>query len=120
MAISHWRIAPALCGAFLAFSAAHADTPSLQGRVTNTDGKPVAGAEVRAERADAASRRIVTKTNADGRYAFNALPAGRYSISVIAENGAQTLPRTATVPSIGDNGQPIRRFISPLPYQVKP
>ena len=121
MAISHWRIAPFVCGALLALTSAQADTPSVQGRVINSEGKPVAGAEVRADRADVPFQRVVTRTNADGRYVFSALPAGRYAITVVAETGAHTAQaRIATVPSVGDNGRPIRRFISPLPYQVKP
>jgi len=120
MASSHWRVAPILCGAFLAFTPAHADTPSLQGRVTNVEGKPVAGAEVRADRSDVQARRVVTRTNSDGLYVFRTLPPGHYLITVIAQNGAHTEGRPATVPALGDNGQPIRKFISALPYQVKP
>jgi carboxypeptidase family protein len=110
-----------VCGALLPLSPLLADTPSIQGLVLNTEGKPVPGAEVRADRADVSAKRVTVRTNSDGRYVFNSLPAGRYSITVVAESGAHTQgPRIATVPTIGDSGQPIRRFISPLPYQVKP
>ena len=120
MATSLWRIAPILCGALWACSSTIAGP--IQGVVVNKDGKPVPYAEVRADRADAdaAAKRYVTTTSSDGRYMFASLPNGRYAITVIAQNGAHTEARIATVGSTLDNGQPVRRFISALPYQVKP
>jgi hypothetical protein len=120
MTYSQCRIACILCGALFTFSSAKADTKSVEGLIINSRGRPVAGAEVRADRTDVSAKRFVTKTDAEGRYAFNALPAGKYSITVVAEGGAHTQARIATVPTTADNGQPIRRFVSPLPYQVKP
>jgi len=94
------------------------DTNSVQGLITGADGKPVARAEVQADRTDAAGKRVVTKTDANGYYKFAALPAGKYSITVVTEGGsARASAATATVSS--SDGQPIRRFISAMPYQVK-
>ncbi|HEY4284408.1 MAG TPA: carboxypeptidase-like regulatory domain-containing protein [Chthoniobacterales bacterium] len=119
MAASHRGIIAVLCGLLLALPAM-ADTKSIQGLVLNSAGKPIVGAEVRADRADGSAKRVVTKTDAEGRYAFMALPSGSYSITVVGEGGAHSLPALRTVPSASDSGQPIRRFISALPYQVKP
>src|ERR1700736_100634 len=121
MAPSHRSIFSMLCGFLLVVViSAKADTKSIQGLVLNSHGKPVAGAEVRADRTDVSFKRTVTKTDADGRYIFTALPAGNYSITILGENGAHSAPTMRTVPTTADSGQPIRRFISALPYQVKP
>lgn len=106
-----------VCAITLGLASAKGDTSSVQGVITGSDGKPLAQAEVRADRTDAAGKRVVTKTDANGHYKFASLPAGKYSITVVTEAGS---PRgsgaTATVSS---DGQPVRRFISALPYQVK-
>ena len=122
MASSQWRVALILCGAVLVFNSALADPGKSQQRVdgvvVNKDGKPVPDAEVRADSTNSAAR-FVTRTNADGKYVFASLPEGKYSITVVSQNG-HSEARFATVGLTSDNGQPIRRFISALPYQVKP
>jgi hypothetical protein len=116
MASRRWVIAAALCGAALSIGSAEADT-SIQGLVLNNEGKPVAGAEVRADRLGTSARRIITTTDAGGRYAFNNLPIGPYTITVVGKDGAKSIPRTAYS---DDSGQSTRRFISAVPYQLRP
>src|SRR4051812_44388304 len=117
MATSQCRIATLVCGLLAAFTPIRADTNSVQGLITSADGKPLAHAEVRANRTDASAKQAVTTTDANGRYKFASLPAGKYSITVVTEGGSQRAAgATATVSA---DGQPIRRFISALPYQVK-
>jgi hypothetical protein len=120
MAPSHRRVFSVLCGFLLMVILAKADTKSVQGLVINSTGKPVAGAEVRADRTDVSAKRVVTKTDEQGRYVFTALPVGRYSITVVGDGGAHSVPAMRMVPTTADSGQPVRRFISALPYQVKP
>lgn len=120
MATSRWQVLLILCGASWAFFGAHGDPQPVAGVVVNRDGKPIKGAEVRADLKDSSGRRFVTRTNNEGKYVFSALPTGKYAITVLAENGAHTEARVATVGMTAENGQPIRRFISALPYQVKP
>jgi len=62
-------------------SSAFAGNKSIQGSVIGTNGKPLAGAEVRADRSDAKSPSALTKTDAKGQYIFKDLPAGSYSIT---------------------------------------
>jgi len=119
MASHRWSIAATLCGVLLIFGSAKAG-PSIQGVIVDKEGKPVPGVVVRAERKDATAAPVVTKTDARGLYVFNSLPAGKYKVTAVADGGAYAAPRMATVSSTGDDGQPIRRFISPLPYQVRP
>src|SRR5436309_15214920 len=69
-----------LCGSLLA------ESKSFQGTVIGTDGKPLAGAVVRAERLDAKTAPVLTSTDAKGQYVFKGLPAGAYSVIAIVKN----------------------------------
>jgi len=118
MAMSRLSVGSIVCGVMLGLTPVKGDTNSVQGLITGADGKPVPHAEVRADRTDAPGKRVVTKTDANGNYKFAALPAGKYSITVVTEGGGPSATgATATVSST--DGQPIRRFISAMPYQVK-
>jgi hypothetical protein len=117
MTSRRWVIAAVLCGASLAIGSAGAADTSIQGLVLNSEGKPVAGAEVRADRLGTSARRIITMTDAGGRYAFNNLPIGPYTITVVGKDGVRSIPRTAYS---DDSGQSTRRFISAVPYQLRP
>src|SRR6185312_17464355 len=64
---------------------AWADTKSIQGTVTGVDGKPLAGADMRAERLDAKAAPALTKTDARGQYQFKGLPVGAYAITAIVK-----------------------------------
>jgi len=121
MARSLW-CAASLAGVIAMAAPLGADTKninSVQGLITGSDGKPLVHAVVRAMRTDATGKdAATTTTDKDGHYLFTALPAGKYSITVVPERGnQQAFSATANV-SAG-TGQPVRRFISPLPYQVK-
>src|ERR1051325_7619279 len=98
MAMSRLSCASLVGVVMLSLTSAKADTNSVPGLITGEDGRPVPHAEVRAERTDAAGKRVVTKTDANGRYKFAALPAGKYSISVVTEDGSpRAAAATATV-----------------------
>ena len=51
---------------------------SVEGTMTDENGKPVAEAIVRAERSEFPG--ILIKTDDDGRYSFNNIPAGKWEI----------------------------------------
>jgi len=74
-------IAAVLAAIILATGSTLADTKSIQGTVTGQDGKPLAGAEVRADRLDAKDAQATTKTDAQGHYTFKALPVGAYAVT---------------------------------------
>jgi hypothetical protein len=57
-----------------------AEGNSIRGVVSDAKGKPVAGAEVRAEPADAKGPAAVAVTDAKGQYALNHLPVGTYKV----------------------------------------
>jgi len=66
----------------------------IQGRVTNDAGAPVANAIVAAVNAENGAQFTAT-TDAQGRYAFGALPVGRYDISIVSA-GLMAFRRTGT------------------------
>src|SRR3954454_7800330 len=74
----------------VASASAWADTKSIQGTVLGTDGKPLAGADVRAERLDTKAEPSLTKTDADGHYTFKALPVGAYAVTTIVKSVAKS------------------------------
>src|SRR6516162_9448197 len=75
---------------FLLCCSAWADNKSIEGTVTGTDGKPLSGADVRAERLDAKASPATTKTDAKGHYLFSGLPAGAYTITAFIKGAPQS------------------------------
>src|SRR5205814_8591850 len=69
----------------LAWNSASADTKAIQGTLVGIDGKPVAGAEIRANRLDTKTPPATTKTDAQGRYVFKVLPVGAYKVTVFVK-----------------------------------
>jgi hypothetical protein len=67
-------------------SAGAADSKSIQGTLTGVDGKPLGGAEIRAERLDAKVPPAITKTDAQGRYVFKVLPVGAYAVTAYVKS----------------------------------
>ena len=63
-----------------------ADSRSIQGTLLGLDGKPFAGADIKAERLDAKEAPALTKTDAQGHYLFKTLPAGAYAITAFVKN----------------------------------
>ncbi|TVQ91172.1 MAG: TonB-dependent receptor [Bacteroidetes bacterium] len=63
----------------LLFTSTHVYSVSFSGRVTDPDGKPLAGATVRIELSDLAR---ATSTNYEGYYHFTGLIPGKYMITV--------------------------------------
>ncbi len=63
---------------FSLFTSVQASEASLRGRVTDPDGRPVAGAEVFISGATVSPLRA--RTDADGRFTLAPLPPGRYTV----------------------------------------
>ena len=79
--VNHSRIiAAVVLGFVLEAASTWADSKSIQGTVTGTDGKPLPGAQIRADRVDAKAKPEITKTDAQGHYTFKSLPAGAYRV----------------------------------------
>jgi hypothetical protein len=63
-----------------------ADTKSIQGTLLGLDGKPFAGAQIKAEQLDGKTKPAITKTDAQGHYQFTGLPVGAYAITAYVKN----------------------------------
>src|SRR5262249_16185388 len=75
-----------LCFATTVF--AQTDTGSVRGTVTDEQGRAVPQAQVTIANADTAYSRSV-KSDADGNYVFQSIPAGRYTLRVAGTQGFQ-------------------------------
>ncbi|MEP7149071.1 MAG: TonB-dependent receptor [Acidobacteriota bacterium] len=74
------RVLGVIC--FLCAAAfAQAESYGLEGRVTDSHGNAVAGADVTAISETDPRYDQTTKTNADGKYAFSRIPGGDYSVT---------------------------------------
>ena len=82
--------AAAVVASLLVGTSVWAGTKSIQGTLVGMDGKPIAGAEIRADRLDAKTERTVTQTDAQGHYTFRALPAGAYAVTAVVKSVAKS------------------------------
>ena len=76
-------IITALLLGLAAISNARAEGPGIRGSVMGTDGKPLAGAEVRAQRVDQKGKVLSTTTNAKGEYSLTNLDATAYAVTSV-------------------------------------
>jgi 5-hydroxyisourate hydrolase-like protein (transthyretin family) len=74
-------------GLVLCVASAWAGPSSIQGIVKDAKGQPIKGADVRIESKDGKQRFNTVKTDAQGRYISQGLPAGVYRVSLVV-NGA--------------------------------
>jgi hypothetical protein len=65
---------------FMVAAPVWAEGNSIRGVVTDAQGKPVAGAEIRVERTDAKGPAAVVMTDAKGQYSLNHLATGNYKV----------------------------------------
>ena len=74
-----------VCNLFFAASSAFAEGNSIRGLVVDAGGKPIAGAEVRADRTDRKGKSEVATTNEKGQYAINHLDTGKYKVVALVQ-----------------------------------
>jgi hypothetical protein len=74
-------------GLVLCVATAWAATSVLQGTVKDPKGQPITGADVRIESRDGSKLLKTVKTDGNGRYTSDALPAGVYRVTLVV-NGA--------------------------------
>src|SRR5437773_71058 len=78
MKLARWVGLVAVLATLLGAAAAHAQTGSIAGRVTDEAGAPVSGAEVSVE-----GTRIHTSTDDQGRFELREVPVGPQAIRVL-------------------------------------
>src|SRR5437868_1460948 len=66
-------------------SLARAEGLAIKGQVKGTDGKPLAGAEIRAQRADGKGPILTTITDSKGEYALRKLELAPYAITTVID-----------------------------------
>ena len=76
--------------------AAFADAPGIRGTVKGADGKPLAGAEVRAQRVDQKGKVLSTTTNAKGEYSLTNLDATSYAVTSVINKKPQQVASIKT------------------------
>ena len=81
---------------------AQTDTGSVRGTVTDEQDKAVTGVDVTMTNVDTAYSRS-TKTDADGNYGFQSLPAGRYTLKVAGTQGFKTFEEKDIILHVNDN-----------------
>src|ERR1700758_2844355 len=72
-----------LCLGLGSIVSARADGLAIKGQVKGTDGKPLAGAEVRAQRVDGKGPVLSTTTDAKGEYSLRKLDFAIYAITSV-------------------------------------
>ena len=77
-------------GLVLCISTAWAATSVLQGIVKDPKGHPIKGADVRIESRDGSKLIKMVKTDANGRYVSDGLPAGVYRVTLVVNGAVKT------------------------------
>jgi 5-hydroxyisourate hydrolase-like protein (transthyretin family) len=70
-------------GMFFCIATAWAGPSAIQGVVKDAKGQPIKGADVRVESKDGKQHFNTVKTDANGRYISEGLPAGMYRVSLV-------------------------------------
>lgn len=79
-----------LLGLVLCATSAWAATSSVQGIVKDAKGQPIKGADVRIETKDGSKLIKTVKTDANGRYVSDGLPAGVYRVTLVVNGAVKT------------------------------
>src|SRR5438045_2069059 len=88
-----------LCLGLGSIASARADGLAIKGQVKGTDGRPLAGAEVRAQRVDTKGPVLVTKTDAKGEYTFRKLDLAQYALTSVINNKTQQVASIKSRPT---------------------
>ena len=79
-----------LLGLVLCATSAWAATSSIQGIVKDAKGQAIKGADVRIESKDGSKLIKTVKTDANGRYVSDGLPAGVYRVTLVVNGAVKT------------------------------
>src|SRR5439155_26019290 len=102
MFIKSFRIG--FIGLILLATSAWAATSAIQGVVTDVKGKPIKGADIRIETKNKGTLLKTVKTDANGHYISDGLPAGTYRVTLVV-NGAVKASINSTTIELGEPTQ---------------
>jgi len=91
-------------GVMLSVASASAASSVLQGIVKDAQGHPIQGADIRIEAPNSGRLLTTIKTNGDGRYSLEGLPAGKYRVTLVV-NGAVKASINNTTLQSGESTQ---------------
>jgi hypothetical protein len=84
-------------GVVLFIASALGASPVLQGIVKDANGHPIEGADIRIEAKNSGRLLTTVKTDANGRYSLEGLPAGNYRVTLVVNGAVKTSINNTTV-----------------------
>ena len=88
-------------GLILFVASAGASTSALEGVVKDSKGHPINGADVRIEAKNGGRLLTTVKTDVNGRYILDGLPAGDYRVTLVVHGAVKTSINNTTIESGG-------------------
>jgi Carboxypeptidase regulatory-like domain len=98
------KIIVGLIGLILLVAGATAASSVLEGIVKDPKGHPIEGADIRIETRNGGRLLTTVKTDVNGRYILDGLPAGDYRITLVVHGAVKTSINNTTI----ESGEPTR------------
>ena len=98
------KIIVGLIGLILLIASARAASSVLEGIVKDAKGHPIEGADIRIETKNGGRLLTTVKTDVNGRYILDGLPAGDYRITLVVQGVVKTSINNTTI----ESGEPTR------------
>ena len=84
-------------GAMLFITSASGGSSVLQGLVKDANGHPIEGADIRIQPRNSGRLLTMVKTDANGHYSLEGLPAGNYQVTLVVNGAVKTSINNTTV-----------------------
>jgi Carboxypeptidase regulatory-like domain len=98
------KIIVGFIGLILFVTSARAANSVLEGMVKDPKGHPIEGADIRIETKNGGRLLTTVKTDVNGRYILDGLPAGNYRITLLVHGAVKTSINNTTI----ESGEPTR------------
>jgi hypothetical protein len=98
------KIMVGFIGLILFVASARAASSALEGIVKDAKGHPIEGADIRIETKNSGRFLTTVKTDVNGRYILDGLPAGNYRVTLVVHGAVKTSINNTTIGS----GEPTR------------
>jgi len=98
------KIIVGFIGLILLVAGARAASSMLEGIVKDAKGHPIEGADIRIETKNGGRFLTAVKTDVNGRYILDGLPAGNYRITLVVQGAVKTSINNTTI----ESGEPTK------------
>jgi len=98
------KIIVGFIGLILFVASARAASSVLEGVVKDSKGHPIDGADIRIEAKNGGRLPTTVKTDVNGRYILDGLPAGNYQVTLLVHGAVKTSINNTTI----ESGEPTR------------